>query len=58
MQDWFIVCYYEDLSDREKKLIDDIFKMCSLWEDKYENEIKRLRNEIEWYQKQIDKISR
>lgn len=55
MQDMYVVCY-NDLSDNEKKFVNDLYQACSLWREKYEEEIKRLKNEIEWYQKQIDKI--
>lgn len=55
MSDWFIICY-EDLTDNEKDFIRDICKIATKWKDKYEDEIKRLQNEIEWLQKQIDKI--
>lgn len=57
MTDLYLICC-EDLSDKEKRLVDDFCKVFSLWRDKYEDEIKRLQNEIEWYQKQIDKINR
>lgn len=55
MQDWFLICY-DDLSDKEKRFVDEFCKVYSLWKDKYEDEIKRLKNEIEWYQKLIDKM--
>lgn len=57
MQDLYLICC-EDLSDKEKKFVDDFCKLFSLWKDKYEDEINRLKDEIKWYQKQIDKISR
>ena len=57
MRDWVLVCY-EDLSDNEKAFMRDICLLYGEWKDKYENEIKRLHKEIEWYQKQIDKMKR
>lgn len=55
MENCFLICYPE-LSDNEKLFVDHMCKVWTEWRDKYESEIKRLHKEIEWYQKQIDKM--